>query len=74
MLDRYGLTVSTSSPVAFDHYVDGMDALLSYGPEAEEAFSAALAADDGLALAHSGRALLALVVGDADSEIGRAHV
>jgi len=67
MLDRYGLTVSTSSPVAFDHYVDGMDALLSYGARAEEAFSAALAADDGLALAHSGRALLALVVGDADS-------
>jgi tetratricopeptide (TPR) repeat protein len=42
-----------------------MDALLSYGAGAEEAFSAALAADEALAVAHAGRALVALMQGDA---------
>jgi tetratricopeptide (TPR) repeat protein len=42
-----------------------MDMLLSYGPGAEEAFAAALQADDTLAVAHAGVALLALVQGDA---------
>ena len=31
LADRYGLTLSTSSAVAAEHYQDGMDALLSYG-------------------------------------------
>ena len=65
MLDRYGLPVSTSSPGAWRHYLDGMDALLSYGAGADDAFTAALADDEGLALAHAGRAVLALVLGDA---------
>jgi tetratricopeptide (TPR) repeat protein len=76
MLDRYGLPVSTSSPGAWRHYLDGMDALLSYGPGADDAFTGALADDEGLALAHAGRAVLALVLGDtsaARASIARAR-
>src|SRR6185369_650707 len=56
MMDRYGLPVSTSSPLAFAHYQAGLDGLLSYGAGTDDAFAAALAADDGLALAHARRA------------------
>jgi tetratricopeptide (TPR) repeat protein len=63
--DRYGLTVTTSSPTAFDRFQEGVDDLLAYGPGADERFAAALAADERLALAHVGQALLAAVQGDA---------
>jgi tetratricopeptide (TPR) repeat protein len=62
--DRYGLPVTTASPAAAERYQEGMDRLLGYGPGAEASFAAALVADDGLALAHAGRALLALFLGD----------
>jgi len=74
--DRYGLTVSTESPAAFDQFQDGMDRLLAYGPGAEDCFAAAIAADENLALAHVGRALLAAVQGDgatARAAAGRAR-
>jgi tetratricopeptide (TPR) repeat protein len=74
--DRYGLIVSTASPVAFERFQDGVDRLLAYGPGAEGCFAAALAADDNLALAHVGRALLAAVQGDgatARAAAGRAR-
>jgi len=63
--DRYGLPVTTTSSTAFDRFQEGVDDLLAYGPGAEERFAAALAADERLALAHVGRALLAAVQGDA---------
>jgi tetratricopeptide (TPR) repeat protein len=63
--DRYGLPVSTGSAVAAERFQDGMDRLLSYGAGAEQSFAAALQADDGLALAHAGVALIAVVQGDA---------
>jgi tetratricopeptide (TPR) repeat protein len=63
--DRYGLTVTTESPAAFARFQDGMDRLLAYAPGAEDCFTEALEADDNLALAHVGRALLAAVQGDA---------
>ena len=65
LTDRYGLTVTTASPAALEHFQEGMDRLLAYGPGAEERFAAALEADSGLAVAHVGRALLAAVQGDA---------
>ena len=65
LTDRYGLTVTTASPAALEHFQEGMDRLLAYGPGAEERFAAALEADRGLAVAHVGRALLAAVQGDA---------
>ena len=74
--DRYGLTVTTGSPAAFDRFQDGVDRLLAYGPGAEDCFTAALAADENLALAHVGRALLAAVQGDgatARAAAGRAR-
>ena len=57
----------TSSAVAARHYQDGMDALLSYGFDADRAFAAALAADEGFALGHAGAALFALFHGDGAS-------
>lgn len=65
IIDRYGLEITTSSAVAAERFQEGMDKLLSYGPGAEESFAAALEADERLAVAHSGIALLALVQGDA---------
>ena len=76
LTDRYGLAISTSSAAAAERFQDGMDRLLSYGPGAEEAFAAALEADDGLAVAHSGVALLAVGRGDAATAraaVGRAR-
>jgi tetratricopeptide (TPR) repeat protein len=65
--DRYGLPVTTSSQGAAARFQDGMDRLLSYGPGAAEAFAAAVASDDGLAVAHAGAALVAVGQGDAAS-------
>src|SRR5262245_42920172 len=62
--DRYGLPLSTASVVAAERYQDGMDRLLSYGVGADQAFSAAVETDSGFALAHAGRALVALFQGD----------
>lgn len=63
--DRYGLEVTTSSAAAAERFQDGMDKMLSYSAGAEASFTAALQADERLAVAHSGLALLALVQGDA---------
>ena len=52
--DRYGLPVSSSSAVGVERYQDGMDKLLAYGLDAERSFAEAIAADEGLALAHAG--------------------
>ena len=70
--DRYGLPVTTSSPLAAERFQQGMDRLLSFGAGAEQAFGAALEADDHLAVAHAGAALHAAVVGDAGSARGSA--
>ncbi|MGH6777617.1 MAG: tetratricopeptide repeat protein, partial [Bradyrhizobium sp.] len=50
--DRYGNRLSTSSSVARDAYVAGVDQLLSGGCGIDQAFRDAVAADDGFALAH----------------------
>lgn len=63
--DRYGLPLSTVSSVAAERYQDGMDRLLSWGPGADDAFTAALSADPGFALAHAGAALRSFLLGDA---------
>ena len=54
--DRYGNAVSTTSPTARDHYVIGIDRFLGANASAADAFEAAIAADDGFALAHAGLA------------------
>jgi tetratricopeptide (TPR) repeat protein len=76
LTDRYGLTVSTDSATALGRFQDGMDRLLAYAPGAEECLAEALAVDPGLAVAHAGLALLAMVQGDAATTriaIGRAQ-
>jgi len=70
--DRYGLPVTTSSPLAAERFQQGMDRLLSFGAGAEQAFAAALEADDHLAVAHAGAALHAAAVGDTASARGSA--
>jgi tetratricopeptide (TPR) repeat protein len=50
--DRYDNTLTTASAAARDAYVQGVDALLSANVGAEEGFRAAIAADEGFALAH----------------------
>jgi len=64
--DRYGLPITTNAAAAA-HFQRGMDAVLSYGPGADEAFVEALKADEGMAVAHAGRALVAVVQGDAST-------
>lgn len=64
--DRYGNALSTSSQAARDAYVAGVDRFLAAQPGVEEAFEAAVAADDGFALAHIAlaRARQAMARGD----------
>ena len=63
--DRYGLPISTASAQAAAHFQHGMDMLLSYGPGAGEAFAEAVQADERLAVAHAGLAMVAVAQGDA---------
>ena len=51
--DRYGLALSSSSAAACEHYIAGVDLLLSNQPGADAALNAALALDPGFALAHA---------------------
>jgi Tfp pilus assembly protein PilF len=56
LTDRYGLPLSTTSPVARDAYVEGCQAKLTMYPGAIEAFDRAVVADPGFALAHTAKA------------------
>src|SRR5262245_1406443 len=48
IVDRYGLTLTTTSSAARDAYVDGVDRLLGAQPAAEASFARALEIDPGL--------------------------
>jgi tetratricopeptide (TPR) repeat protein len=61
--DRYGNALSTSSSVARDAYVQGVDRLLSGGCGIDQAFRDAIAADDSFALAHIALARTLQVLG-----------
>ena len=58
MQDRYGLPLTTSSPVAAERFIEGLDLLLeqNFGPE--EQLTQAMEADPGFALAHSALAYM----------------
>ena len=60
-LDHRGLSLSTASDLAAEHYRDGVDLLLSAWPGAAEALEKAVAADPDFALAHAARARLHLI-------------
>lgn len=61
--DRYGNRLTTTSSAARDAYVAGTDRLLSADARIENAFRAAIAADDGFALAHIALARTLQVLG-----------
>jgi tetratricopeptide (TPR) repeat protein len=74
--DRYGLTLTTSSSAAADHYRAALDHSLAGNAPAETTFDAAIAADDGFALAYVGKARLAQFRGaaaEAKANIARAR-
>src|SRR4029434_6757334 len=58
MQDRYGLPLTTSSTMAAERFVEGLDLLLeqNFGPE--EQFTQVIEADPGFALAHSALAYM----------------
>jgi tetratricopeptide (TPR) repeat protein len=62
--DRYGNALGTGSDTARDHYVIGVDCLLSANHGGRQAFEAAIAADPGFALGHVGLARAAMVEAD----------
>src|SRR5258708_18045422 len=64
LTDRYGLTVSTTSPGARDAYVEGCDLLFSGNPGPIQAFERAIEADPSFALAHTGKARAHQLRGD----------
>jgi tetratricopeptide (TPR) repeat protein len=64
LTDRYGLAVSTSSAVARDAYIEGVDLLLTVYPGAIAAFDRAIEADPAFALAHIGKARAHQLSGD----------
>ncbi|HET8631778.1 MAG TPA: hypothetical protein VFL91_30505 [Thermomicrobiales bacterium] len=61
--DRYRLPLSTASGAAVEHYVRGVDLLLSGNLGAEEGLRQAVAADEGLAVAQATLAALDLRAG-----------
>src|SRR5262245_62171210 len=58
MQDRYGLPLTTRSPMAAERFIEGLDLLLeqNFGPE--EQFTRAIETDPGFALAHSALAYM----------------
>lgn len=62
--DRYGLPVTTNSTIAADYYFEGVDRLLSQNYSPDEQFVQAIEADEGLALAHGGLAIMLAMQND----------
>jgi len=58
MEDRFGLPLGTTSATAAAAYGEGVDRMLSASVGADACFAQAIAAGDGLALAHAGLARL----------------
>ena len=56
--DRYGLTLTTRSVTAVEHYLKGIDQFLSVDVGAEASLAQAIEADDGFAAAHASLALM----------------
>ena len=61
--DRYGYSLSTSSGPACEHYIEGLDLLLSQNYGAEQRLEQAIEADEGFAAAHGALAFLKMTRG-----------
>ena len=64
--DRHGMTISTSSPLAAEQWLDGVDLLVSQNFGADAKFNEAIATDDGFALPHAGLAYMLMLQGKAE--------
>ena len=64
LTDRYDLPLSTTSSVASDAYVEGVDLLLTVYPGAAAALEKSIAADPAFALAHIAKARAHQLAGD----------
>ncbi|SDJ66053.1 tetratricopeptide repeat protein [Aliiruegeria lutimaris] len=74
--DRYGSPLTTTSQKARDAYVDGVDRYLGALDKVEDAFGAAIAADDAFAMPRIGLARMHLVCGrgaEARAELAAAR-
>ena len=74
--DRYGLPLSTGAATAVQHYLDGIDRLLSLNADTDECLAQEIEADQGFALAHAALAFLLQTqgkVGEAMASAGRAR-
>ena len=58
--DRYGFPLTTSSPTAAEHFIEGVDLFLAQNFGPEESFKQATEADEGFAVAHAGLALMSM--------------
>src|SRR6266566_4442079 len=56
LCDRHGLALSTHSPAAVEHYIQGLDQQLSLNAGGVEGLTAAVEADPELALGYAGLA------------------
>lgn len=63
--ERYGLTLTTSSVTAVEHYLKGIDQFLSVEVGAEASLAKAIEADNGFAAAHASLALMQQFQGSA---------
>lgn len=73
--DRYENELSTASDLARDHYIEGVDRVLSGAADMVLPFQDAVAADDGFTLAYVGLARALVLSGDmagAKAAMGRA--
>src|SRR5689334_20623363 len=66
LTDRYGLPLSTGSTLAVEHYITGLDLLLSYNLGPENALRKALEADPEFALAYGVLAVIYQLQGRLD--------
>ncbi len=74
--DRFGLDMCTSSTLAAEHYVEGVDLMLSRNYGSEEKFDQAVEADEGFAVAYASKAMMQLYRGkgaDAKATAERAR-
>ena len=74
--DRYGLAMTTTSAVAAEHYVEGVDILLEQGYGAEQRFQQAIDADEGFALPYAGLSMMQMLRGapaEAKASVAKAQ-
>lgn len=63
--DRFGMDMCTTSTVAAECYVEGVDLMLSRNYGSEQAFDKAIEADEGFAVAYASKAVMLLYRGQA---------